>query len=311
MLALIGAVCTSARADSIAPATGAELAPTQSLEALAHGTRSVLVSDVPTAENLLFLADGRLLVSGDKGLYQLTRDPSGAVRARNLAPAAPCAFGAMVEVRGLVYANCYDFFRAFVYVSPLEPLAFTEAVEVASTSMANGLASDGEHLYLSATLQSKIVRISIDPDDGRRLFGQTLFVSGLDAPLPNGLKVHEGALYWNDLMAVKVMPLDRSRRPSTLVVRPSVLDDLQVDTRGLVVADYLGNVLVAYDATGQKRAETPQVFRSPSAVAAARGRFGLGPDDLVVTERGGGVVSVYRPHSISHPESSPARPPLL
>ena len=202
----------------------------------------------------------------------------------------------------MVYANCYDFYRAFVYASPLDRLAFSQAVEVAHTSMANGLASDGEHLYLSATLQSKIVRLSIDPQDSRRLSGQTTFAAGLDAPLPNGLKVHAGALYWSDLMAVKVAPLGGGKRPWTLAVRPSVLDDLQIDARGLVVADFLGGVLVAYDRLGHKLAETPKLFGSPSAVAPARGRFGLGPDDLVVTERGAGVVSVYRPHSVSHPE---------
>ena len=34
---------------------------------LARGKREVLVANIPTAENLLFLSDGRLLVTGDKG----------------------------------------------------------------------------------------------------------------------------------------------------------------------------------------------------------------------------------------------------
>ncbi|MET0340572.1 MAG: hypothetical protein ABW252_06200 [Polyangiales bacterium] len=288
------AACASAHAEP--PHARAQAASAAgSLAALARGTRTVLVSDIPTAENVLFLSDGRLLVSGDKGLYHLTRDASGKISAQNLVPNAPCAFGGIAEARATVYVTCYDFSRAYIYASSLEPLAFERAVEVKDTIIGNGMSTDGERLYLSSTGQMKIVQLSIDPSDPKKLGGQTNFISGLDTPLPNGIDILDGALYWTDLLTLKTVPLDKKKPARTLATRATLYDDLHVDARGVIACDYTGNVLVAYDPTGKQVAQTKPVFKSPSAVVPARGRLGFGQDDLIVTERGGGIVSVYRP----------------
>lgn len=262
------------------------------LENLASGRREILVGNIPAAENQLFLSDGRLLVSGDKGLYALVREGSS-VTAKNLVPSAPCAFGGIAEARGVVYANCYEPTRAFLYAAKLDTLAFASIGEIKGVALANSLTSDGTHLYVSATMQSKIVRLTIDPSDPLTISAQGVFLSGADASLPNGTKVFQGALYWTDLMSIKSAPL--SGKPiRTLSTQLTFFDDLYVDARGLIVADYLGNLLRAYDPSGKKLAQTKAVFQAPSSVQPARGRLGLGPDDLVVTERGGSVVSVYR-----------------
>jgi sugar lactone lactonase YvrE len=274
----------------------AELVTSAPLAGLARGRREVLVANIPSAENLLFLSDDRLLVAGDKGVYLLSRDASGAPRAENLKADAPCAFGGTVEVNRTIYVNCYNMTKAFIYASSLESLEFAPILEVADTPMSNSLTSDGQHLYLSATLQAKILRLTIDATSPLTLREQTVFAPS-KTQLPNGTKVYQGALYWTDLLAIKRAPLDGSSAPVTLATRVTLFDDLFVDERGMIVADYTGNLLLAYDASGKKVAQTPAVFQSPSAMLPARGRFGLGQDDLVVTERGGGVVSVYRPGS--------------
>lgn len=262
---------------------------------LARGKREVLVANIPTAENLLFLSDGRLLVTGDKGLYLLSRSASGKVEAKNLKPSEPCAFGGLVEVGGVVYANCYDFTKASIYATKLGTLDFKPIAPLANTLIANSLTTDGRHLYVSATLQSKIVRLTIDPSNPLALTGQKDFVSGAAASaLPNGTKVHGDTLYWNDLFAIKAVGLDGRGTPRTVATQLSLFDDLYVDKGGIIVCDYLANALRAYDLSGKKLGETKAVFQAPSAVVPARGRLGLGQHDFVVTERGGGVVSVYR-----------------
>jgi len=74
-----------------------------------------------------------------------------------------------------------------------------------------------------------------------------------------------------------------------------VLDDLNVDREGILVADFLGGVLRAYDPAGQATAVSTVKFDGPSSVSRALGRAGFSSSAVVVTERNANRVSLYEP----------------
>lgn len=292
----------SAQVRALGQAASATAAAQPDERTLAFGERVVLAEGIVGAENLLLTSDGRLLVSGDEGIFEL-RMPSGesggpAEVARH-ASGAPCAFGGLAEWHGVVYANCYDHTDSFLYAAHLEPnLNFIQAMSLPGIQLANGLvAHPAGRLLVAGTLSDQILRVDIDPVDPLSLAAPVPFVApaGLAA---NGLALYGDTLFWSDGFFIKASDLDPDGEPGpvrTLVSRLTFFDDLDADARGLLVADYLGGALRLYDLNGRFRGPTVRNLEAPSSALRIDDWSGLGPGAVVVTERGPGRVTLLRP----------------
>ena len=265
---------------------------------LGPGTREVLLEGLLSVENQLFLGDDLLLVSGDEGLFAVTREAAGQkLSARNLKPGQPCKFSGIAVQGEAVYAGCYDGSRSRLYASMRTALEFVDAGEIKGVGLANGLASDGQRLYVSATGSAKIVELSVVASAPLVIASQRDWPTPSGGLLPNALDIHAGVLYWSDIGSLRKQPLSRNAwfAPSPFVSQLTFFDDMHVDDEGVLIADYLFNRVLAFDLRGRGLGRTDAVFKSPSSVLPARGRLGLGEDDLLVTEKGANLLSVYRP----------------
>lgn len=291
-LALVGCAGEPAAEPSLSLQAESAAPP---LRAIARGEREVLVEGITNVENALFLRDGRLLVSGDDGLFELVRDGES-VRAAQRHPKQPCNFGGIAELDQGVYAVCYDGTRSLLFGSPnAEELAFREIAEIQGVSLANGASAGGEReLLVSASGQGKIVRLTLSEQDPLRVSGQSSFRANSGGLIPNGIDVYDGTVYWGDIGTVRRGKLAGSER-ELVIAQLTFFDDLHVDARGLLVTDFLLGTVRAFDLRGRALARTPALFSGPSSVLPAHGRLGLGEADLVVTEKLSGVVSVFRP----------------
>lgn len=271
--------------------------------ALARGRTQVLVEGIAAAENLLFTSDGRLLVSADSGIFELVREPSGAYRSQPLITDAPCSMGGMVEYRGTLYANCYDFSDARLYAAALgaTPLSFRAIHALPGVTLANGLASDDTgNLYVAATFLGQILRLRVSASDPFAISAQDVWL-GNPGVFVNGLKYRGGSLYWTDFATIKsaVVRADGSAgRPRTLFSDWTIAfyDDLFVDDASIVAASFLAGGLRTFDVRGWPTGNTrARVLDGPSSVLPSNGRLGLPSGALVVSERNAGRVSLFIP----------------
>lgn len=263
---------------------------------LSRARREVLAEGIAGAENLLFVGDGVLLASGDRGIYAVTRGEGGKLASTPLHSGESCKFGGMAQVGEVVYANCYGTISSALFGASTSDLRFSKVSGLRGVMLANGLASDGQgHLFVSATGQSKIVRLTVS---GERpaLQAQEVWRSGTGGLLPNGLKVYDGALYWSDALlgGIRRVALATPTGAAAQLASGLIFDDISVSADGILVADYSGGTVRAYDLAGRRIAQGPSGLKGPSSVLPALGRLGLGPRDLVVTEKGPGLVSVIR-----------------
>jgi hypothetical protein len=264
---------------------------------LRRGHRELLVDGLNGAENQLFTSTGRLLVSGDDGIFEVIRSASSS-RLQAIHTGEPCAFGGLTEMNGTVYANCYDFTNSALFAAPLAAeLQFRAIYQLPGIALANGLTNDGAgNLYVAASMESKIVRLRVKVEDPLAILAQDAFLedSGL---VTNGIKFFDGQLYWSAIFAVKAVGVKdgaASGFSRNLAGAWTLFDDLYVDASGVLVDDYVNGSLLLVDDFGLVRGATPNgVFDGPSSVQPAQGRLGLPADALIVTERNLNRVSLY------------------
>lgn len=300
LLAAIG--CAACLAEPAAPERGngaGLVAAGVDPALLRRGHRELLVDGLNAAENQLFTSTGRLLVSGDDGIFEVLRT-GGSSRLQAVHTGEACKFGGLTELYGTVYANCYDFTNSQLFAAPLAPeLQFRSIYQLPGVALANGLTNDGAgNLYVTASFESKILRLRVRAEDALTIASQDTFLedSGL---VPNGIKFFDGQLYWSMVLAVKAIEV-KNAAPSgparNLTGAWTVFDDLYVDDSGVLVDDFLNGSLIQVSALGVVSAATPNgVFDGPSSVQPAQGRLGLPANALVVTERNANRVSLFVP----------------
>jgi hypothetical protein len=266
---------------------------------LCCGTKSTLVEGIASAENLMFTSDGRLLVTGDDGIYDVVVDASGQATAVPLTPKETCKFSGLAEARGTLYAGCYDGTNSRVYAATLAPtLTFQSVASLPAVPLANGLAADSAgRIYVAETLKLRISRLTFEASDPLTLASQEVWLGGTGLAT-DGLKIFDEVVYWTDLGKVNraaILPDGNASLASTLESGGSIFfDDLYVDTAGVLVANSLGGGLSAFNQVGLLIGKTPaKTFSEPSAVVPAHSRLGLDESDLVVTEKGANQVTVY------------------
>jgi len=265
---------------------------------LSSATRETLVDGITAAENVMFSSDGRLFVTGDDGIYELTRAVSGEVVKLNLFPGAGCAWSGMAEVGTVLYATCFNGTDSFLFAARRSASPnFRTIFTLRGVTTANGLAADAAgRLYVTTTLQGDVLRIELQPGDRFSVASQVTLFSKTAGLIPNGLKVFRQRLFIGDVLGtLRAAAIEAPRIAVPLVQQFALFDDLFVDSRGLLVADFSGGAIRAFDAAGRMLDWTrPGALQNPSAVVPANGRLGLGPRDLIVTEKGGHRVSVLR-----------------
>ena len=301
------AACAPAGSDEPSEERSAPAVSSAASALLLSATRETLVDGIAAAENSVFTSSGRLFVSGDDGVYEITRDGKGAhatVRAAaehaaGRSSPGPCKFAGMAEARGVLYANCYDGTNAAIYAAALEPVpSFRSIYDLPGVALANGAAADaGGRLYVADSTHGTIWRLSIDPANPFAVTRKEAFSAG--NLFPNGLKVFDSALYFTDFVAIKRLPLlpdGSAGAVTTLNAQLTFFDDLYVDAKGIVVANFLFGELNLLTPGGIDVLDTAAFGLSgPSSVVPARGRLGLSTTDMVVTEKSANRVSVLHP----------------
>jgi hypothetical protein len=251
--------------------------------------RVTVASSIAAAENLILAGDRRLFVSGDEGVFEIRRDAAGNGVPVAVTPPATCRFAGMVEVRGVLYANCFASPSSSLWAAALtDAPRFRQIAELPGIVLANGLAADAEgRLYIAATFQDQILRLTLSSADRFRVVTTETWLAGT-GQFTNGLKFFRGSLYWTDAGAIRraaLLPDGEAGPIVTLVTQPTFFDDLLPREHAVLVADFLGNRIRAFRPSGAELDATTAPLTNPSAVIRAGRRA------LLVTEKGANRVS--------------------
>lgn len=263
---------------------------------------------IPDAENILFTPDGRLLVSGGRGVYEVTGSLKAGFTA-TLVTDKTCNFTGLAFHAGYVYAACGDgrlFAGALATPLQLKPI-FT----MTGMCIPNGTAfgADGNLYVVDEPLNvgsgcippdPKIIRLIIDPADPMHILKQETWLAGsllgllsvnLDRNMrfPNGLQVDGRRFYASDGGSIFSVDLldDGSAGPVTpIYFAATIHDDLGLVNGGILITDFaLGRIsLISRDGKLLQQTD-PLTFSFPSSVRLAQPPM-FQPGDILVAEKG-------------------------
>ena len=270
------------------------------------GERVVLL-DIPSAENQIFTSDGRLFVSSGSGLWEVTKDSSGAYAKTSI---TDTGLNGLAIIGDVLYATAGngDFYAGHISSGPQMTKIFT----IEGMCIANGMVAgpDGNLYVVDEPLSPappncvppdpKIVRLNVDPADPMHILNQEVWIQGSPAGLlflgadntlrfPNGLQrkgsrffgTDGGAIYYADLQP------DGAAGPVTMIYwEPTAHDDLGIAGEDLVVTDFFGGRIFLLSQDGQLLQQTDRVlFSFPSSTRIGRPPL-FSTDEVVVTETG-------------------------
>lgn len=272
------------------------------------GERVVLL-DIPSAENQIFSSDGRLFVSSGSGLWEVTKDSSGAYAKTSI---TDFGLNGLAIIGDVLYATAGngDFYAGHISGSA-EP-QMSKIFTIVGMCIANGMVAgpDGNLYVVDEPLSPappncvppdpKVVRLNVDPADPMHILNQEVWIQGSPAGLlflgadntlrfPNGLQrkgnrffgTDGGAIYYADLQP------DGSAGPVTMIYwEPTAHDDLGVVGDDLVVTDFFGGRIFLLSQDGQLLQQTDRaLFSFPSSTRIGRPPL-FSSDEVVVTETG-------------------------
>jgi len=272
------------------------------------GERVVLL-DLPSAENQIFTPDGRLFVSSGSGLWEITKDASGAYAKTSI---VTTGLNGLAIIGDVLYATAGngDFYAG--HLSDVPEPQMTKIFTIEGMCIANGMVAgpDGNLYVVDEPLSPappncvppdpKVVRLNVDPADPMHILNQEVWIQGSPAGLlafgadnvlrfPNGLQrkgnrffgTDGGAIYYADLQP------DGSAGPVTMIYwEPTAHDDLGIAGDDLVVTDFFGGRIFLLSQDGQLLQETDRaLFSFPSSTRIGRPPL-FSSDEVVVTETG-------------------------
>jgi hypothetical protein len=264
-----------------APRFAVLLAGALSLPLLTACLDKSTVATVPDAENQLFTPDGRLIVTGGTGAFEIVRSGSG-YAAQPIAAdvSGSCDYVGLAQVGAWVFTACQQ--KANLFAAPDnhllvakvvagQPLHFLQVPRPSPDPMdtlglPNGMAVSptGQLLLADSNLtgwQGGVARLTLD------LGGSVPAVTRFEANWlgsaqhlmhPNGVRVAGKELFVSDLNYVKRYQFDAAGNVPATLPSPygpvanevtvystlSVLDDIQPLCGGLAIDDFLGGKLV-------------------------------------------------------------------
>jgi hypothetical protein len=273
-------------------------------------TMLATVGGIPAAENSIETTDGRVFVSANGALYELTRADDGSWNKSEVAAVFAdgsthaCYYLGLSEYNRRLYSVCTeDFYDLFApkHLMALDLDAGTaaplqEAGPLSTLGSPNGLASDGAgHLYYASfgiLFPGSIHRITLSDSGSIAADVNVLQYQDLD---PNGLKLSHGLLYVSadPVLGIGISqliryPLVRNRptRPQVLYQAFASFDDFSLLDRGqILLAEFLwGRVIDLDEGSGRIR----HAFRvqQPTSVRVLQSATGTTGPALLVTERG-------------------------
>lgn len=258
----------------------------------------------PSAENLTFSDGGRLFVSGNGGIHEVTKDAAGAFSATLISEG--CASGLGLAIRGnVLYAVCsgMKIFAGELSATP----QLTEIFTLTGMCIPNGMAlgADGNLYVVDEPLNfcvpdPSVVRLTIDPANPMNILSQETWLQGsplgqlhlgLDNVLrfPNGLQSLGNRFFGTDggsVYAVNLLPDGSAGPVELLFFEPTPHDDLGIAGDQLLVTDFAGGAIVLISQAGEFLDATDYAtFSFPSSVRLGRPPM-FEPGDIVVTETG-------------------------
>lgn len=258
--------------------------------------------DLPDLENLLVTDDGRLLVTGQQNFYEVTGNANDGFSAAAFFPGTRGCSG-LTQRGHLVYALCQgdaggptDFGGLMVLDLSIADASPEQIFSITGMTLPNGLVTGPDDtLYVTdgpIALEPKIVRLTLDPADPRKVLGQETWL--LTFPeYPNGLAIDGNRLYttlYNPTAASGTVAridiqADGAAGPVTPLFTRGIMDDLNIYGDTLLVTDWQNNRLFQMSLDGELLQETaPQSFRQPSSVDVGRPPLIPAPAALI-TER--------------------------
>jgi hypothetical protein len=260
---------------SLSARQGLLLAAMLSVAPLAHAATQVVaeVADMKAAENSIQASTGRIFVSSNGSMFELTTQGSTWSKVEITTQfannkARPCYYLGLTEYAKTLYTVCTEDSQnatAPKYLLALD-LATTgaplrEIAPLQAQGLPNGLASDGAgNLYFSnlATLApGNIWRITLA---NRFQVASQKMAYQFAALNPNGMKYYGGKLYVtaNPPALVGTSELQRFPvsstglgTPTTVYSATSFLDDFGLVKGGFLLANYLGTAVLHLSESGQ------------------------------------------------------------
>lgn len=254
------------------------------------------LADVVAAENQTYTSTNRLFVTGDRGIFEIIVDANGETKTIERASGQDCAFGGIVEMAGVIYANCYGGGSSHIYAAKTTETPTFKRIHSLREFLANGLTTDNMgNLYVASTFLGRILRLTPSASDPLTIAKTDVWLHG-SGLFTNGIKYARDSMYWTNGLAVQRAPKKAdgtAGNQKTIIASLAFFDDLAVDDSGILVANYITGMIHSHDIDAKYKGMINAHLAGPSSVMKARAPF---PDGtLIVTERAGNRVSLVTP----------------
>jgi hypothetical protein len=242
---------------------------------------------VPDAENQIFTPDGRLIVTGGDGAYEIKRSGAGYIAERAASDVAGCNHTGLAQIGPWLFSTCQtrpngllgapDNHLLAAKVAAGQPLHFVEVDRPSPDpmdllSLPNGMAvaPNGKLLLADFNLlgTAGLARLSVDVSGAKpriTSFEQNWVTWQHGIYHPNGVRVLGNELFVSEITSVKRFAFDASGNVPITIPAPggrtvknevlvyqgvTVLDDIQPICGGVAVDDFAGGRLIYMAPTG-------------------------------------------------------------
>ena len=264
------------------------------------------VLDISEAENLLFLTDGRLIVTTGSGLFEITQQADGQYRKESVSD-YQCVYQGVTQLQDFVFTVCNfetELGNTLLWAdSREENLSFRPFLKLDGMLQPNGLATNGKDtIYIANSpyiLQGSIGRLRLDPEQLQKQdFLNADILESIVEFEPkwrhahhgvynsNGLRFLNDQLYFTDLGTLKKIGLTDEDKATRLFSRLTILDDILPYCGGILVTDFFAGQVLFLSEEGDVLHYSPLgKFPGASSLMVGVGS-GFTQKQLLVTERG-------------------------
>ncbi len=265
------------------------------------GNKTVLLKDVPDAENAVFSPDGRLFVTGSKNIYEVVKNPDGTFKKITMYDEGYDFTGVAVR-DGVLYTVCREkkFFgeKKKLLLAGTIPQQGTPRLETIAefpeAKLLNGIAFDAKGRLYICDLGGKIWQVLFNETAPTMVKEKKLWYER-DLNAANGIAAVDNYVFVTEnnflLMSskvrrIKMMPDGSSDVSKVIMSGWTIFDEITPYREGLLIADYSKGRLFYIDYNGGVLGETGSCTHccASSVIPAFPPMFK--DDSLIVTEKG-------------------------